>query len=101
MAKLTGLSLSFCVGDVLRGDVAYDSIGGIIAGTMAADEESWEDLIKSYQETYWSENPQEAERIVRQLRSEGKIDQPRLRGEAYPYIGDGHWLNEAGEKVRL
>jgi len=87
----------------LKGVVNYDSIVGIIASTACPDLASFHDCIGAYCTIYseWKKNPTEAKRIALQFWNESRIDQPRLRGESYPNIADGHWQNEAGEKIRF
>lgn len=100
--QLIGYSLSFCVGDILRGDVCEKEVTRIITQTCAVTVESFEMLLEFYALSYWTENPDEGKAIARRLYTEGKIDQPRLRGEDLMRVSNGHWrLVEAGEVVRL
>ena len=86
-----GLSLSFCVGDILRGKVKEEEVKEIIAGTNASPER-WDKLMEQYKETYWSENPDEGEAIARRLYEAGKIKQPRQDGKVAHNIAKGHWI---------
>lgn len=104
MAYLIGLSLSYCVSDILRGKVKYEEVIKIIVGIVARNAEEWEDVIRSNTNpdngyTVWIENPEEAARILYQLIKDNKIDQPRLRGEEVPQQDGTHWRNQKGEKV--
>ncbi|MEI7669990.1 MAG: hypothetical protein WCJ33_07900 [Pseudomonadota bacterium] len=100
-SRYIGLSLSFCVSDVLEGKISFDQIVRIVASTSCATTEEWDSAIAHYCKYYWSENPQEAKRIVYQLLSENKIEQPRLQNLPYNNLDGGHWQNEEGEKVHL
>lgn len=91
MNGMIGLSLSFCVADICRGKVNLEQVEKIVTGTMAGPNE-WDDLLAEYKKIYWQEFPKKAEAIAQQLMKEGKIDQPRLRGEEARNIPDGHWL---------
>jgi len=75
-----GMSLSFCVSDIVKGKVSLDEIRFISTGTCVKTSEQWDKIIASYQETYWRKFPQEGERITRLLIEQGKILQPRLEG---------------------
>ncbi|MCK4540556.1 hypothetical protein KAU09_05420 [Candidatus Parcubacteria bacterium] len=88
-----GLSLSFCVGDILRGNVKEEEVKEIIAGTNASPEKL-EELLKDYKKIYWRKNPDEGEAIARRLYEAGKIRQPRQEGKVAHNIAKGHWLKE-------
>lgn len=96
---LIGLSLSFCVADIVRGKVQLENVNKIIAGTCAEPTE-WENLLTDYKRIYWDFNPDECERVARKLMDENKIEQPRLNGKNAPNIAEGHWLVN-GVKTRL
>ena len=89
---MIGLSVSFCVSDICRGKVALEDVEKIVAGTKAESDEDWDAVIEMYRKVYWREFPDEAERIIRQLISEGKVDQPRCRGGEAHNIAGGHWI---------
>ncbi len=86
-----GLSLSFCVSDILRGKIKEEEVKEIIAGTNTSPEQ-WDELMKSYKESYWRENPDEGEAIARRLFEAGKIRQPRQEGKATHNIASGYWI---------
>lgn len=87
-----GLSLSFCVGDIIRGVVKEEDVKEIIAATNATTPEEWNSLIESYKKNYWHDNPREAEAVVRRFIGAGKIRQPRAEGKPYHNISEGHWI---------
>ena len=87
-----GLSLSFCIADILRGNVAEIEVKEIISGTKAADEKSFNDVVEIYKGSYWHINPEEGEAIAKRLYAAGKIKQPRLEKEVDHNISDGHWI---------
>jgi hypothetical protein len=88
---MIGLSLSLCVADIINGEVPIDEVRYIIAGTCVRTAADLDDVIACYRETYWRNDPDGGERIVRQLFAEGKVDQPRLGGLVVPSIHAGHW----------
>ena len=100
---MIGLSVSFCVSDIVAGKVALDKVEKIVAGTKLPDSEAWERCIKTYRESYWRKNPDQAERILRQLLAEGKIYQPALDPEngRRPHLASDngiiHWVNAESE----
>jgi hypothetical protein len=92
MRKYTGLSLSFCISDIIRGEVYEEQVGLIISATKIDCVESYDRIRKGYCETYWRDNPREAGRIFDRLWNAGKIFQPRLLGLQPHNIAQGHWL---------
>jgi hypothetical protein len=76
--KVIGLSMSFCVRDIIKGKVKIENVVFISAATKARTEADWESVFAAYKQWYWKENPEEGERIARQLISDGLIIQPRL-----------------------
>lgn len=102
--SMLGLSLSFCIADILNGRIQEEEVICIIAGTRAQTEAEWDRLIGNYEEFYWRKDPLKAEAIVRRLRKQGRIHQPRIhtdhqdgiqfygkRHPAAPHLTDGHW----------
>jgi len=89
--QVEGLSLSFCVSDILHGKVSENQVTKIVASTNAPTAKNFENLLESYADTYWHENPEEGKSIARRFWEAGKIDQPRTRGEEPNWVGDGHW----------
>jgi hypothetical protein len=92
-----GLSISFCVRCIASGEIAYDDVTKIIAGTRVPDG-NWEDVITTYKEIYWSEFPT-AEGIFRRLLAEGKVTQPRLTTGKAPYVGGGVWVESEDQII--
>jgi len=86
-----GLSLSFCVRDIVEGRVNIGDVERIVTGTCAETYEEWCTLLDHYVEGYWYEYPQKALSVVSELRSKGMISQPRLQCLPIPSIADGHW----------
>lgn len=90
--KKIGLSVSFCIADILAGTIKEENVEKIMGGTCITDDAEWEELISRYKERYWHENPEEGEAIFRRFLKAGKIEQPRLAGAQYRDIADGCWL---------
>ena len=89
---MIGLSLSFCIVDILAGKVLESEVQKIITGTAVASEAEWQNLIKTYREIYWWEDPDKGEAILRRFIAAGKLEQPRLEGKEARNIARGHWL---------
>lgn len=87
-----GLSLSFCVSDVIAGEVREEEIDGIVAGTAAGTPEEVDELIRDYRQLYWVEDPDKGEEVARRLFEEGKVLQPRLEGRPSPTPVPLHWI---------
>lgn len=91
---MIGLSLSRCVGDVARGKIPQNAVDKIIARTSCEDDKSFNDLIIKYRQSVWKDCPTKAEMVARELRIEGKIEQPRVERRAMPRIVCGRiWVN--------
>ncbi len=89
---LVGLSLSFCVLDILKGNVPASRVREIITGTNITDQEGWDDLLSRYKTTYWKIDPDKGEQIARQFITDGRIKQPLLDGKPAPKtIGGKIW----------
>ena len=76
--ELIGYSLSKCVSQIARNNIPVSRIKKLITGTAAKNEESWERLISHYVSSYWYPYKDKALQIVKELRAENKIFQPRL-----------------------
>lgn len=91
-----GLSLSFCVLDIAKGNVDMKDVAFIYSGTKAETGEHWEQVIESYKLHYWRHYP-DAERIARHFISENLVIQPRLEGKLLQYSGrktGGCWIEQ-------
>ena len=89
---MIGLSLSFCIKDIIEGRVELEKVEKIITGTFFTDRDMFHTGMKhSYCPTYWRKDPERALQIAMDLWDAGKLDQPRRRGEDPPNIHDGHW----------
>jgi len=89
--KLVGLSLSFCIRDILAGRVKAEDVECIITATACSN---IYDIIDDYSQDYWA--GYEKSDIINLLKQlEDRIIQPRLY---YPHflicIPDGCWLNK-------
>ena len=93
MKKKIGLSLSFCVQDIIEGKVALEDVEKIITGTKFGDRDEFIDnMISSYMSTYWRKHPEEGFKTAVYLWDRGMLDQPRTRGEEPPNLGNGVWI---------
>lgn len=90
---MIGLSISFCISEMVSGVVNPSTVEKIIGGTAAAPEHI-DELVAEYRRSYWSwnGNPDEAERLFRELLAAGRIEQPRLVDGRFPMIYNGHWV---------
>jgi hypothetical protein len=88
---LIGLSLSYCVADIINGLVNIDDVAFIVAGTRIRDAADLSDVLDSYARNYWSNLPQLGRSIATQLYEEGKVIQPRVLGLHAYHVADGHW----------
>ena len=75
--KVIGLSLSFCIREIISGDVEEKDVVKIVTGTCCRNIPEWERLFKIYSECYWDDDP-EAVAVARRLLEADKLEQPRL-----------------------
>lgn len=97
--KLTGLSLSFCVIDIVLGRVSLEQVEKIVTSTTAYGKAGWEEVLAEYKKSSWRGFPEEADKIARYLINKGMLEQPRILEGVATNIGRGHWKNEKGEFV--
>ena len=90
-----GLSLSFCVQDIVLGKMDIDNVHFISTGTCFRDNDDWLWIMDDYSHAYWTMNPSLAVKIATQLRDAGKLIQPRLEGLRLPVIERRreHWVD--------
>ena len=89
---MTGLSLSLCVRDILNGVCTIDQVDRIISGTKAKYAHDWDHVMERYSKRYWQKDPATGRRIAMALLLQGKLEQPRVRGEEGPSLQNGHWI---------
>lgn len=90
-----GLSLSFCVQDIVLGKMDINNVHFISTGTKIENEEHWQWVMDDYSHSYWTMNPDLAVKVATQLRDAGKLIQPRLEGLRLPVIERRreHWVD--------
>ncbi len=76
-----GLSLSYCVSAILRGEVLEEQVHAIVASTICPNKESWEQMLQDYKKRMRNSEPFIA--IANRLWDAGKIIQPRI-GDKVP-----------------
>lgn len=91
---MIGLSVSFCVTDIVHGVQSIDNVDYICAGTRCSSQRKFAKVCRDYSKRYWTKNPSAARAVARRLWREGKIVQPRLRNLPAPNIAKGHWVEK-------
>jgi hypothetical protein len=92
-----GLSISFCIAAIMRGDVEEDKVEKIVGGTACTSNLAWDKVIQRYREEYWDQNPDLGEEILRRFIAQGKIEQPRLDGRGKPVTSHNTWVTSMDE----
>lgn len=90
--KLIGLSLSFCVKDLVLAQQPVGEIVCIVAGTCFLDtnERGWEEEAWNYYgKRYWKDLERDA---VMKILKTYPIIQPRTQNFPAPSIANGHWI---------
>ena len=93
--RLVGLSLSFCVSDIVRGTVKLNEVGLIYAGTSFEGIRGFASVCKYYTQFYWREHKAKSIAVAAILWLTGRIEQPKLKGLPAPRIPHGHWTSES------
>jgi hypothetical protein len=83
-----GLSLAFCVRDIITGKVKEEDVAKIIATTSVKTKAEWSALIEEYKQLFWRNNPMEGEAICRRFLKAGKVEQPLLKGKQIPDLSN-------------
>lgn len=102
MPRLVGLSLSFCIKDIIRGNVREEDVVRLVTATSAPNRRVFEKVLAAYRRAYWYVAPKKATYLARRMWRKGMIEQPRLKtGKVYAChsIAEGHWQTETGEYV--
>lgn len=96
---MIGLSLSFCVLDLVNGKVDWKDVDYIITSTNCPTVKAWLYVVDSYQETYWKECKFSAVGAATRLLDGGMIRQPRLLDtNHFPNLNNtGHWVESEDE----
>jgi hypothetical protein len=94
-----GISLSFCVKDLMMQKLKLSEVIGIIANTKAHwGSNDWSKLMDHYGETYWRDDPELGIMYAERLMEEHSIHQPRINnGETWSHdnLGkplEGYWV---------
>ena len=90
MSKKVGLSLSFCVKDIVNGRVKLEEVSHIVTACKFANSEDLQVIIDIYKGVYWEGKEDEGERVAKYLFEKGKLLSPRACGMPYPDIVNGH-----------
>ena len=90
--KLIGLSLSLCIKDIVTyGEIKPEMVEALITGTRMMNDYDLEHVIGTYENLYWSANPQAGADLARRFWREGRIHQPRTVGKHPFNISDGRY----------
>ena len=97
---LIGLSLSFCVTDIINGLVDRNNVIYIISGTRIRNGNEFSRLLDNYSQFYWQDNPELGREIATDFYNQGMLLQPRLVGGEPPEVFDGHWAKVYKEEIK-
>ena len=97
---MTGLSLSLCVRDILNDIYTIDQVDMVVTGTYIRYAHDLDRVVENYGKHYWQKDPKAARNILMALLLQGKIDQPRVRGEEGPNLQNGHWIYSDSDQAK-
>lgn len=92
---MIGLSISFCIRDIIEGKVQESDVEKIVANTKCETLQHWQEVILQYRRIFWRKNPELGEALCWRFVADNMIDQPRCRGEESHNISQGHWLKDS------
>lgn len=90
---MIGLSFSSCIKSIVAGEVKIENVTKIVARTRLINREALDHEISDQRQSLWAKNPDECERVARELFAKGKVVQPRILAndqDCYPvlrYVG--------------
>ena len=99
---MIGLSLSFCVKEILYGKKSLDDIDALIIAVRAKPgSDSWNEVIKTYKESYWKDFDNDLiDTILKEIQSKIYIPRVDIGDQYFPMIyGGGYWVNSVDEIV--
>lgn len=77
-----GVSLSFCIKEIINGDKKLSDVMGIISNTKFTDD-MFDELCESYGRSYWKEDPQLGFALAQYLKAIDAIFQPRMEDDKW------------------
>ena len=96
---LIGLSLSYCISDIINGNVDKNDVAFIICGTRIVSEKDLNDVLDTYAKYDWYANPELGKQIAGDFYIRGKLLQPRVYGFNPPAVNEGIWAKVYGREV--
>lgn len=100
MRKLIGISLGFCINDILNGEVVENDVLFIIANSSCETEEDWAMLEKECLRCHWQDDIRGSV-ILDRFRKQGKIIQPRIWDQSFKVtLENGRWfINQHAQEI--
>lgn len=100
MPHLIGISLGFCIKDILDEEILEKDVKYIISNTACQTEEEWEALEKDCLRVHWNNDTRGLD-IMRRLKNQNKILQPRLSDPKFhTNLNSGRWfINIVGKEM--
>lgn len=90
---LVGLSLSFCIQDIINGRVDLRNVSHLVCGTRCETRAQFDNVLHSYARSYWREKPTLATLLAIDLWNRGLLVQPRVSTPfGAPVLSRGVWL---------
>jgi hypothetical protein len=100
MEQMIGLSLSFCIKDVLNQTVNFERIKKIVTSCRVKSQEDFELLLDRYTQVYWKDLPSVARKLAQELFNAGRLEFPRNEdNNHFPNIAHGVWV-KTEEEIR-
>ena len=94
---LIGLSLSYCISDIINERVDKNDVMFIIAGTRIMCDHDLDSVLENYAKYNWQDNPENAKSLAREFYNRGMIIQPRVMDCNPPHVAEGWWAKVGRE----
>jgi hypothetical protein len=94
---LIGLSLSYCISDIINGRVDKNDVMFIVAGTRIMCDHDLDSVLENYAKYEWQTDPERGMAIAREFYNRGMIIQPRVLNCNPPHVAEGWWAKVGRE----
>jgi len=94
---LIGMSLSYCISDIINGRVDKNDVMFIVSGTRITCKHDLDEVLENYARWNWSNNPENSKSLAREFYNRGMIIQPRVLGYDAPTLENGWWAKVSRE----
>ncbi len=98
--KLIGLSLSFCIRDIVTGVIAEGDVIKIISGCKVTCREDLEEILPDYKSVYWQATPVQCTELMYRMFDAGKLEFSTAENKhRVPWIAPGRYVRDERDVI--